>query len=230
VEQSDSIVLGSIIGVNEGVNNAKVGIGTTTPVRPLDIASGQLRFSSALGAVEFTSTAGLGAHVTTAVPDPSLAAFVVGVGSGQTTIFTVLGDGDTEVGGTLKVIGGSCTGCSPPSDRSLKTSISAVNPRSILDKLASVPVQSWRYKTEPETVRHIGPMAQDFRAAFGLGESGRTLNTVDAQGVTMASVQALYQMMLEKEGRIERQERRIERLEAQLRRLRHASRRKRAAR
>ena len=223
-----------------------VGIGTPTPSRPLEIKSGQLRFSSNTGDVEFTEVADLLAHVTTASPAATLPALRVHAGTSLTTVFTVFSNGKTEVGGTLQVDGGSCTGCSPPSDRALKANISSVNPRLILNKLAALPIQTWNYKSEPETVRHLGPMAQDFRAAFGLGRDDHTLNTVDAQGVTMASVQALYQLMLEKDQQIQRlvlekdkeierqmrlseqQGRRIARLEARLNQVSHTVRRKRA--
>jgi hypothetical protein len=100
--------------------------------------------------------------------------------------------GKVFVGGQLEVTNG-CMGCSPPSDRNLKANFSTVNPRFILDRLSTIPIQSWNYKSEDTTTRHIGPMAQDFRAAFGLGENDKTLNTVDAQGVTMAAIQGLYQ-------------------------------------
>ncbi|MBA3766373.1 MAG: hypothetical protein H0W99_05175, partial [Acidobacteria bacterium] len=75
---------------------------------------------------------------------------------------------------------------------------------------------------------HIGPMAQDFRAAFGLGADDKTLNTVDASGVTMAAVQELYQMMQEKDKKIEHQSSQIEQLQARLMQLeRRVSRRSR---
>ena len=90
------------------------------------------------------------------------------------------------------------------SDRHAKANFSSVNPRAVLDKLAAVPVQTWNYKGEPDAVRHMGPMAQDFRAAFQLGADDRGINTVDAAGVTMAAVQGLYQLSQEKDKRIER--------------------------
>jgi hypothetical protein len=40
---------------------------------------------------------------------------------------------------------------------------------------------------------HIGPTAQDFYAAFKLGDSNKTINTADAQGVALAAIQGLYE-------------------------------------
>ena len=39
--------------------------------------------------------------------------------------------------------------------------------------------------------RHLGPMAQDFFSTFGLGRGETTIDAIDADGVAMASIQAL---------------------------------------
>jgi hypothetical protein len=119
--------------------------------------------------------------------------------------------GKVLVLGTL-IVNNGCTGCSPPSDRNLKANFSEINPRFILDRLVSLPIQTWNYKSESRDVRHIGPMAQNFRAAFGLGESDNTLNTVDAQGVALAAIQGLYEMVQEKDRKIKEQSGQIEQL------------------
>jgi hypothetical protein len=109
--------------------------------------------------------------------------------------------GDLHVGGNISTTG--CTGCNRvPSDRNIKANFSPVSPRFILNKLAAIPIETWNYKSEPDTVRHIGPMAQDFSAAFGVGTDDKHISTVDAEGVTMAAIQGLYQMMQEKDRQI----------------------------
>ena len=118
----------------------------------------------------------------------------------------------------------------PVSDRNLKANFSAVNAQAILRRLASVPIQTWSYKADGDSVRHIGPVAQDFKAAFELGADDKTIATVDADGVTMAAVQGLYQLMLEKDRQIARQNQRIERLQAQLDQVRRSIKRRPAAR
>jgi hypothetical protein len=65
----------------------------------------------------------------------------------------------------------------------------------ILEKLAALPISTWNYKTDPPTVRHLGPMAQDFAAAFGLGSSDTHIDVVDANGVVMVAIQALYKRL-----------------------------------
>ena len=89
----------------------------------------------------------------------------------------------------------TCTGTiGAPSDRALKTGVSVVAPQDILDRVAALPITSWEYKTAPG-VRHVGPMAQDFHAAFGLGDSDRTIGLVDASGVALAAIQGLYEKL-----------------------------------
>ncbi|MGD2079227.1 MAG: tail fiber domain-containing protein, partial [Chloroflexota bacterium] len=79
------------------------------------------------------------------------------------------------------------------SDRKAKENMATVDGQEILDRLAEVPITSWNYKVEDEAVKHIGPTAQDFYAAFGLGDSDTAIGTVDADGVSLAAVQALYE-------------------------------------
>jgi hypothetical protein len=61
----------------------------------------------------------------------------------------------------------------------------------VLVRLRSVPVSSWNYLSQNRSIRHMGPMAQDFYEAFGLGESELLINTVGIDGVTLSAVKAL---------------------------------------
>ena len=87
------------------------------------------------------------------------------------------------------------------SDRAVKTAIESINPRSVLRKVLAMPITSWAYKTD-NTTRHIGPMAQDFHKAFGLGSSDKSIATVDADGVALAAIQGLHQMVKDKDAKI----------------------------
>jgi trimeric autotransporter adhesin len=77
------------------------------------------------------------------------------------------------------------------SDRNAKTDIVPLDDASVLAKVAALPVSTWRYKTETG-VRHAGPMAQDFYAAFGVGEDNRHITSIDEDGIALASIKALY--------------------------------------
>lgn len=77
------------------------------------------------------------------------------------------------------------------SDRNAKTNFQSVDVMNVLERLVALPVTTWNYKTN-EQIRHIGPMAQDFYAAFGLGTDDKHISTVDADGVALAAIQGLF--------------------------------------
>ena len=79
----------------------------------------------------------------------------------------------------------------------------------VLARIAAMPVSEWSYKAQDGGIRHIGPTAQDFHAAFGLGEDPLRIGTLDADGVALAGVRAL-------EARSRRQAERIDALERAL--------------
>ncbi|HEU5433582.1 MAG TPA: tail fiber domain-containing protein [Thermomicrobiales bacterium] len=94
--------------------------------------------------------------------------------------------------------GFSCEGevCTPlpPSDRALKTCLAAVDPEAVLAQVAILPIATWSYTFDDPAIRHVGPMAQDFAAAFGVGVDDRTIHPLDGQGVALAAIQALHGM------------------------------------
>ena len=104
------------------------------------------------------------------------------------------------------------------SDRNAKENIQPVDPRAVLDKIMAMPISEWNYK-EDKASRHIGPMAQDFRAAFNLGLNDTSIATVDADGVALAGIQGLHQKLEEKEARIKALERTVSELKQLVERL-----------
>lgn len=106
----------------------------------------------------------------------------------------------------------SMTVCQITSDRNAKRDFKPVNNRAILEKIAALPISTWAY-TNSAGIRHLGPVAQDFYAAFGLGEDDKHIATVDADGVALAALQGLYQVLEEKEDRIHDLEQRLKTLE-----------------
>ena len=96
------------------------------------------------------------------------------------------------------------------SDRNVKSGFAPVDAREILDRVAALPVTSWNY-TNNLAARHIGPMAQDFHAAFQVnGDVDNLINVGDETGVALAAIQGLNQKLEEKETRIQEQEARIQ--------------------
>lgn len=102
------------------------------------------------------------------------------------------------------------------SDRNLKDGFADIDAKDVLRRVASLPVQRWHYKVDDPSISHIGPVAQDFHAAFGLGDGDTAIGTVDADGVALASIQALKQLLDEKDARIDALEERLRDVERRL--------------
>jgi len=84
------------------------------------------------------------------------------------------------------------------SDRNSKEGFTAINAREVLAKISALPITEWKYKVEADGTEHLGPMAQDFHAAFGLnGADDKHIATVDEEGVALAAIQGLNQKLEE---------------------------------
>lgn len=115
------------------------------------------------------------------------------MGSGGSDSFVLDPSGDLAIAGAL----------SEGSDVHQKTEIRTIEYTDVLEKVMSMPVKSWQYKANDPDVRHIGPMAQDFREAFGLGNSDKKIAVIDGIGVSLASIKALNQNLELKQSEIE---------------------------
>jgi hypothetical protein len=111
---------------------------------------------------------------------------------------------------TCSVSNGTSWACS--SDRNLKENLTLVDGRNVLAQLSALPIYTWSAKGGDPAVRHMGPMAQDFYSTFGLGTDDKTISTIDLDGVALVSIQALYQMSLEKDKKIEQLTKELEEL------------------
>lgn len=105
------------------------------------------------------------------------------------------GTGSPTAGVSLAAGGGSWSSIS---DRNAKDNLTPVNGEELLTKLAAIPVAMWNYKSQDPTIRHIGPMAQDFYSAFGVGEDDKHITTIDADGVALAAIQELKHQLDQK--------------------------------
>jgi hypothetical protein len=106
------------------------------------------------------------------------------------------------------------------SDRNAKENFAPINPRAVLEKVSALPITEWKYKVEGDGTEHLGPMAQDFHAAFGLnGADDRHIATVDEEGVALAAIQGLNQKLNEKDARIQEQGDEIAELKSRLEKL-----------
>ncbi len=119
----------------------------------------------------------------------------------------------TSTGAYLST-GGTWTNAS---SRQLKRAFEAVDSSAILAGVLALPLSRWEYTASPAEGRHLGPIAEDFHAAFGLGGSERAISTVDADGVALAAIQGLNTKLEQRSGT---QDERLATLEHENRELR----------
>jgi hypothetical protein len=86
--------------------------------------------------------------------------------------------------------GGAGWNCT--SDKNAKEHFRTVDATAVLESLATMPISRWSMKGDRARASHLGPTAQDFKAAFGLGVGDTTINTADAQGVALTAIKGLY--------------------------------------
>jgi hypothetical protein len=115
--------------------------------------------------------------------------------------------------GSLTVTGSmNATAFNVTSDRNAKKAIEPVQGGDLLSKVAALPISTWSFKAED--TRHLGPMAQDFAAAFGLGADDVHISVADMAGVSLAAVQALHQQVTTRNAEIADLKQRLAALEA----------------
>jgi hypothetical protein len=126
--------------------------------------------------------------------------FNVRATGGVRIVSAIDGSGSPAAGVVLSAGAGSWSSLS---DRYFKENVRSVDGYGVLMKLVDVPIATWNYKAQSDSIRHMGPMSQDFRAAFGLGDSDKAIATIDADGISLAAIQGLYQVIQEKDAEIE---------------------------
>jgi trimeric autotransporter adhesin len=203
VQASNSMVLGSIKGVNTATADTLVGVGITAPTYKLHVGSINkgFRVEGPAPGTPNPVAVSIGGNGDFAIDAYGIAEgrFVVkdtsgyvGIGVSEPTHLLQMSDGAYESGGVW----------TNASDRNLKEGFAPVDGASLLANLDAIPMQTWKYKTDRPSIRHLGPMAQDFRAAFGLGEDDKHISTIDEGGVALAAVQELYREGLKKDATI----------------------------
>jgi hypothetical protein len=123
---------------------------------------------------------------------------------------------DPYVGVTLT---NGATSWSSLSDSNSKTAVTPIDHRETLRKVAALPVTAWNYKHDPNR-RYIGPMAQDFHEAFGLGSDDKHISTLDTDGVTLSAIKGLVEELHEQDTALAERDARLEALEKQVQALR----------
>ncbi|MBS1880912.1 MAG: hypothetical protein JST31_15480 [Actinobacteria bacterium] len=152
--------------------SGNVGIGTSSPGGPLEISRGTA------ASVLYTVTA----------PNPDVSwttgaqasgVFTIGSSGAESPALTLQPSGDLTAVGSLAEV----------ANQASVSGVAAVDPAAILQKVAALPLRSWAFAGAPGT-RHLGPLAGEFSASFGLG-SASTVAPADVAGVALAAVQGL---------------------------------------
>jgi hypothetical protein len=199
---NNSTALGEL-SVASGLTATAIGSGTT--------ASGFASFATGGGTKALGRNSTAMGEATTAVGDFSTAmgrlaatfgpgGFAYGDNSAGTTITALSNEFAIRAAGgfRLRTSGNLSTGCdlaagsgtfSCTSSRLAKENFEDLDGEVVLDKLAAMPIQRWRYRNTEDW--HVGPAAEDFHAAFQLGPGPTTISTVDADGIGLLAAQAL---------------------------------------
>jgi hypothetical protein len=204
---------GSAATIGGGRLNEASATGATVPGGSFNIATGTNSFAA--GTRAFASHAN--SFVWGGSPDTDTTSFGNGTftvrAPGGAKFLTSVADG---IGAQLVPSGASWTTLS---DSNVKTGVTAIDHRQTLAKLAALPVTEWSYKHDTKR-RYIGPMAQDFRAAFGLGYDDKHISTIDTDGVTMSAIKGLVEELKEQDSALDAREAQIRKLESAVQELR----------
>ncbi len=231
--QFDGFIMGLPIFQNGIISDGPVGIGTGSPQQVLSVMGGMNIDQGSLNTGIITtnaltfgsaSTEGIASQRTGTLPTGLYDLVLYTAGSPR---LTIMNGGNVGIGNSspahLLVVGNSgspayCDGTTwqSGSDRNSKAGFAAINPADVLAKVAALPISEWQYKVDTEGSKHLGPMAQDFHAAFGLnGRDDKHIATVDEGGVALAAIQGLNEKLVETEQAVKIRDGEIQTLQQQ---------------
>ena len=147
--------------------------------------------------------------------------FSIDDATANTSLLRIMADGNVGIGTTSPSerlhVNGNVTVegvVNQVSDVNVKENFTAVSPQEILMRLNELNITSWNYISDPDST-HIGPTAQDFYAAFGVGVDDQHISSIDTGGVALVAIQALNQQLLAQNATIEQLTEQNERLQQQ---------------
>jgi hypothetical protein len=212
----------TLSGTLFSLNGGNVGIGTSSPQQALSVVGGLNLDQNGLNNGTFNLPEGAASSACLSFGNDSGEGIASQRTSGAnqydlffctefTPRITILATGNVGIGITnpaalLQVGSATCNGTTwaNGSDRNSKEDFAVINPRTVLEKVSALPITEWKYKVEADGTEHLGPMAQDFHAAFGLnGTDDKHIATVDEEGVALAAIQGLNQKLNEKDAEIQ---------------------------
>lgn len=126
-----------------------------------------------------------------------------GINQMKAGAFKTWGDALLQDSESFSNIASGVGGIAGASDVNIKQDITPAP--SVLEKIEALPVFAWQYKpwTNQPAGRHIGPMAQDFKAAFDLGADDKSINFIDGQGVLFQAIKELMARVRQLEAQLQ---------------------------
>lgn len=208
-------------------STGRIGLRTAAPVLDLHIATGNtpaMRVEQTTAGGFTAQTWDIGANESNFfirdVTGGSRLPFRIRPGAPMSSI-DIAADGDVGIGtaspqAKLHVAGGDVRvdgSVYQLSSRSMKTAFDRLDPGRLLNLVGNLDLGIWRYLDKPGGGSHFGPAAEDFHAAFGLGERDDSISIADMAGIALGATQALKQKLDERDAEIESLRARLERLE-----------------
>jgi hypothetical protein len=178
-------------------SDGNVGIGTWSPAAPFEVET-----TGENSTVLLDRTDG-GQWFLSSLADGT---FTIGTAADGSALLILDSLGNLTTSGTVNGI----------SDRDAKVDFRMVDPGAVLNAVSAMAITSWSLAGDTAGVRHLGPTAQDFYAAFGLGADERHIAISDVGGVALAAIQALKAQLEERDRRIDELTKRLEALEGLL--------------
>jgi trimeric autotransporter adhesin len=211
---------GEYASIGGGLNNTANGIGATVPGGSYNAASGTDSFAAGTGS--FAATRGSFVWSDDAAGATPLTSTVsnqfLARASGGFILYT---DPTLTTGVVLSPGSGTWASLS---DQASKTAIRPVDDTEILNRLTRLPITTWSYVSEPRSVRHMGPMAQDFYSAFGLGEDNLHITSIDEDGVALAAIKGLNERITRRSREIDALQQEVTQLASEVQAMQHNSR------
>ena len=206
-------VTGSTAVIAGGGYNTASGSTSTIPGGAWNVAAGNNSFAAGTRAIASHDGSFVWGDAFDDSPNPSTKI------SSAENEFNVYASGGTRVfsssdGSTGVLLAPGAGSWTTVSDRNAKENVEPVDGRAVLEQLASIPISTWNYEAQDDSVRHMGPMAQDFHAAFGLGLGDTSIDTIDPDGVALAAIQGLHELVETQRAEIEQLRERVATLEA----------------
>ena len=206
--QSGSTVAG-------GLGNAAAGITSMVPGGDLNEASGRGSFAAGHRAKATTDGSFMWADLREFDFAPTVPNFF-GIRATGGVNFTVAVDAVSGAATQFCNLVPGVPSWQCTSDRNAKENFVAVDGEDVLARLAAMPLYYWNFKGTDPAIRALGPTAQDFRAAFGLGNDDKSIAGANVEGVALAAIQGLKRQLDARDAAIERLQRRLEALERAL--------------